>query len=300
MKPLVSIVIPTFNRSADLRRALQSVQDQTWDRWEAVVVDNHSSDDTEDMVARINNRRIRFLKIHNKGVIGKSRNVGIADAQGEYVAFLDSDDWWMPRKLELSVAALEAGADVVYHDLYLMRPPGRRVRLRRARTWTVASPVFNDLLENGNALTNSSVVIRRPLLLDIQGYSEEADVVGWEDYDCWLRLSKHTEQFHRIDGVLGYYWLGTGNTSSPERTIRNLDRFKTLYLVPTGMAIDDRLPAWFHYVMGQACFSLGRYREAQHHIRLAVGGVLPLIKRLQTVVTIRQLFAPRQAERSRH
>src|SRR3989338_2810117 len=102
MKPIVSIVIPTYNRACDLERALKSVLAQTYSNWEALVVDNHSSDNTDDVVKSLNDSRLKLFKIHNDGVIAASRNAGVKHATGEYIAFLDSDDWWMPQKLEES------------------------------------------------------------------------------------------------------------------------------------------------------------------------------------------------------
>ncbi len=85
--PLVSIVIPTYNHANYLRKALQSVLDQTYKNWEAIVIDNHSTDDTKKVINKFNDPRIRYLKIHNYGVIAKSRNAGILAAKGEWVAF---------------------------------------------------------------------------------------------------------------------------------------------------------------------------------------------------------------------
>ena len=101
MNPLVSIIIPTYNRANDLKRALQSVFDQTFTDWEILVVDNHSIDETDSLIKSFNDPKIKLLKIHNEGVIAKSRNLGFKHALGEYIAFLDSDDWWKPKKLEV-------------------------------------------------------------------------------------------------------------------------------------------------------------------------------------------------------
>ena len=79
--PLVSVVIPTFNHASYLARALQSVLDQTYTNWEAIVIDNHSTDKTDEVMASFADPRIIYLKIHNNGVIAESRNVGIRAAK---------------------------------------------------------------------------------------------------------------------------------------------------------------------------------------------------------------------------
>ena len=127
MNPLVSIIIPTYNRAEDLKRALQSVFDQTFTDWEVVVVDNHSIDNTDSLIESFNDPKIRLFKIYNEGVIAASRNLGLKHALGEYVAFLDSDDWWHPQKLEVSLKYLELGADVVYHSLFRVKKTNQKI-----------------------------------------------------------------------------------------------------------------------------------------------------------------------------
>ena len=87
LTPLVSIVIPTYNHARYLGRALQSVLDQTYINWEAIIIDNHSTDNTDQLVASFSDSRIIYLKIHNNGVIASSRNAGIREAKGEWIAF---------------------------------------------------------------------------------------------------------------------------------------------------------------------------------------------------------------------
>ncbi len=94
---LVSVVIPTYNHARFLGRALQSVMDQTYKNWEVIIIDNHSQDNTDEIVEAFKDPRITLLKIHNNGVIAASRNMGIRAAKGEWIAFLDSDDHWYPN-----------------------------------------------------------------------------------------------------------------------------------------------------------------------------------------------------------
>lgn len=251
--PLVSVVIPTFNRAYCLRCTIQSVLGQTYKNWELIIVDNHSTDNTDEVVAEFGDTRIQLLKINNDGVIAASRNKGLHAANGKYVAFLDSDDWWLPEKLEASVRRLDAGADIVYHDLYLVSSLPVKVRFwKHARTRQVRAPVFRDLLFNGNAINNSSVVVKRKLMLKIGGFSEDPLLVAAEDYDAWIRLAKLTDVFVRIDKVLGYYWSGGENISSAERTFHNLVRLKELYIDKLDVTIKERALARHFYGLGRA------------------------------------------------
>jgi glycosyltransferase involved in cell wall biosynthesis len=100
-QPLVSVVIPSYNHANFIGKAVQSVLDQTYNKYEIIVIDNHSNDGTHEIVASFEKKAIiRMLDINNNGIIAASRNMGISAAQGEWVAFLDSDDSWMPDKLE--------------------------------------------------------------------------------------------------------------------------------------------------------------------------------------------------------
>jgi glycosyltransferase involved in cell wall biosynthesis len=257
MPSLVSIVIPTFNRARDLERALKSVILQTYSDWEVLIVDNHSCDDTEDIVKGLNESRMRLFKIHNNGVIAASRNMGIQHSRGEYVAFLDSDDWWAPRKLEISLKYLEQGADVVYHDLYIVKKSTRHHSWKKDRARNLRSPVFLDLIKNGNALKNSSVVVRKQLLLQIGGVDEDAGLITAEDFDAWLRIARITEKFEKIPGTLGYYWVGGGNTSGPNRCIQSLEALEDRYFEELYRASSCADFWWLNYHRGRAYFLMG-------------------------------------------
>ena len=120
LTPLVSIVIPTYNYARFISKSLKSVIDQTFENWEVIVIDNHSTDDTHNVVLKHIDSRIKYLKIDNKGIIAKSRNLGIKEAKGEWIAFLDSDDWWTKDKLEICFRNINEEVDFIYHDLEIV------------------------------------------------------------------------------------------------------------------------------------------------------------------------------------
>lgn len=216
-KPQVSVVIPTYNRANDLKRALESVTSQKYKNWEIVIVDNHSKDNTDEIINSFNYYPITQIKTNNNGIIAKSRNLGIEHAKGEYIAFLDSDDWWLPEKLEICLRSLKGEIDVVYHDLWMIQDRERiskkRIKGRRLRT-----PVAIDLLTNGNTLFNSSVVVRKSILEMIGRLDEDPRLATSEDFDAWLRIALKTERFKYIPKSLGYYWAAGGNCSARDMT----------------------------------------------------------------------------------
>ena len=99
MNPLISIVIPSYNHARFIKNAIDSILNQTFLNWEVLVVDNYSSDETDIVLEKYIDNRIRCFKIKNEGVIARSRNKGILEAKGDWIAFLDSDDWWTNTKL---------------------------------------------------------------------------------------------------------------------------------------------------------------------------------------------------------
>lgn len=278
--PRVSVVIPTYNRAADLKRCLESLCAQTFREFEVLVCDDGSTDNSASIVEQFNARLdVSYHWRQNFGGPARPRNLGLSLARGPYVAFLDSDDWWAPTKLERSVSRLDAGADFVFHDLWIVRSAGQTSFRHRAQTRPLQAPAYEDLLTNGNAICNSSAVVRRELMLAIKGFSEDPALVAWEDYDAWLRVAKLTERFERLKDPLGYYWVGGSNISSPKRLVANLDRFKQMYGSLGGDTPEALLPSWYHYNLGVAHYQLGNYSKAGPHLQRAIRGRLSFLRR---------------------
>ena len=257
--PLVSVVIPTYNHARYLARVLQSVLDQTYVNWEAIVIDNHSTDNTDEVMASFADPRIIYLKIHNNGVIAASRNAGIRAAKGEWVAFLDSDDWWTVDKLKVSIAAAEKElVDVVYHDLYIVVKLNQINFKKKIGGWALGNNAYKDLLTNGNALANSSVIIKKIILEKIGGLSEDPAKIAWEDYDCWLKVSQVSGRFHYIPEVHGFYWQGGGNTLTRKRNLSSLEMIFKIYIQNEF----KQPPFWILYQLGITAFMCREFTKS--------------------------------------
>ena len=216
---LVSVVIPTYNHAHFLGRALQSVLDQTYQNWEAIVIDNHSQDNTDEVVGRFVDPRINLLKIHNNGVIAASRNIGIRAAKGEWIAFLDSDDWWMPNKLSKCIKMSNESVDFLYHDLTVVREKRSILGTLSLKSRQLNKPVLVDLLAGGNVIVNSSVVVRRRLLMEIGCIDEDRQMIGCEDYSAWLRIAQLSDNFTYVPKVLGYYLVHGNGISRKDMSL---------------------------------------------------------------------------------
>lgn len=227
-QPRVSVVIPNYNRAGDLRRCLESLVAQTFDDFEVLVCDDGSTDNSAEVAAGFTDQLdLRFDTAENFGGPARPRNRGIALARAPFVAFLDSDDWWAPGKLANSVPVLEAGADVVYHDLYLVRSQHQQAFDVKIKSTPLLTPMFQSLLCTGISIPNSSAVVRKSLLEQIGGVCEDRELISVEDYDTWLCLACLTERFVRLDTCDGYYWVGGGNISAASP--RQQSRIKALY-----------------------------------------------------------------------
>ena len=206
---LVSVVIPTYNHADFLRQALQSVIDQTYPHWEAIVVDNHSTDHTDEVLRAFPDPRIRVIRIHNNRVIAASRNRGIAEANGKYVAFLDSDDTWHPEKLATCVAAFDGETGLVSHGL---RWIGARQREMYAGPQSRAT--FDALIDHGNCITPSATIVLKSHLDAVGGFSEIPELATSKDYHLWIRLAGRGVKMRFLRQILGEYRIHASNQSS--------------------------------------------------------------------------------------
>lgn len=154
MSDLVSVIIPTYNRAADCRRAVESVLAQSHREVEVIVVDDGSEDATHEAIEGLDSRVV-YLRQENAGVIA-ARNRGLAAAQGEFIAFLDSDDFFLPWKLEAQLAALRfySQAGMVWTDMVAVDPEGREIRPAHLTSMYSAYRYFNreERLREGERL----------------------------------------------------------------------------------------------------------------------------------------------------
>ncbi len=195
--PAVSIVLPAFNREGSIRMAIESVLRQSWTDFELIVVDDGSADATMARVAEVQDPRIRLVAHPRNRGASAARNTGIREARGAWVAFQDSDDEWLPLKLEKQMARLAAaGGECVacYCGMVVVggleRRPGTRTRLRYIpdpAVDTVEGDILPALLRHSLASTQT-LVVRREALAQVDGFDESLPAL--EDWDCALRLAQ--------------------------------------------------------------------------------------------------------------
>jgi glycosyltransferase involved in cell wall biosynthesis len=188
--PYFTVVIPTHNRAGMLREAIQSVLDQTFTNFELIVIDDHSKDDTAEIVASFADQRLVYiLNDRTRGGAG-ARNAGIFRAKGLWVAFLDDDDVWLPDKLRLQyekIMTIHKDVGMVYTGHTAIRDDGRTyLRVAKKEGW-----LLKDLLYTNVIGAFCSVAIRKDLLWAVNGMDE--GFPASQDIELYIRLAQLTE-----------------------------------------------------------------------------------------------------------
>ena len=185
--PKVSIIIPAYNAESTIIFTINSVQKQTYTDFEAIVIDDGSTDRTAKIVREIIDARIKLFCYKNEG-LPVARNRGVDLAKGEYIAFLDADDLWTPDKLEQQLAALEADpeAGVVYSQTCCIDRQGNF--LYNCEPVYFQGNVLKELLLTNFLHNGSNLLIRREAIETVGGF--DRDLNSCEDWDYYLRLAE--------------------------------------------------------------------------------------------------------------
>lgn len=292
----ISVVIPSYNHGHLIARAIRSVLSQDWPAIEILIVDNHSQDNTYEVVSAFSDHRIRLIKIHNEGVIAKSRNEGIRAATGQWVAFLDSDDWWLDAKIKCCAPYFDT-ADVIYHDLQIVDKCGANILYRRFRKPQILSPSRHDLLVRGNPILTSSVMVRRTVLDQAGLFDERLEIVSAEDYDLWLRIAGVTERFTHLPACLGFYFFNPQGMSRRDMSIP-MRAVLARYLDGCDQATIARIDANPAYAAARFAIKSGDVSRARHQLSHALRWGSNEI-RLRAFASFLQLALFRKSTRSR-
>lgn len=222
--PLVSVVLPVRNGVPWVRTAVESVLAQTETRWELVVVDDASTDGTSAYLATLDDPRIRMLSLPEPSGPAIARNRGIEAARGPRVAFLDADDAFEPRKLQVQLSALEQepGTGWSYTNVNRMDREGRPLSVEGFGRWRpISGEILPELAALEAIVATPTVLADRELLVRVGGFDETLSYC--EDYDLWFRLAEqapvvavpeplsrvrsHSEGYSRDRGAVHRSWV---------------------------------------------------------------------------------------------
>ena len=214
LNPFISIVMPSYNHGKFISKSIDSIINQTYINWELIIVDNNSEDETKKVLSSYESeKRIKVYFVNNNGSIGYSRNIGINKSKADFIAFIDSDDLWSPKKLEECVIYLKK-YDFIFHDVKINV-------LSNSKNKTITLPTFYNienntlkaLLINGNPVVNSSVITKKSLLLKVGGIDETKEINRSVDFNTWLKIATVTNRFKYLKKVLGENLIHENNLS---------------------------------------------------------------------------------------
>jgi teichuronic acid biosynthesis glycosyltransferase TuaG len=206
----ISVIVLTYNRAHLVPETIDSILKQTYPDFELIVVDNFSTDDTEKVVKGYRDRRIRYFKNDNGGVIAVNRNYGINQARGEYIAFCDDDDLWLPDKLEKQLQEFEKDErlGLVCTNAVLFNEAGD---LGLFHETGLPEKFFTlDSLVRTNRIICSSVLIKKGAIDDVGLFDTSPAIFTGEDLELWLRIARKYNLKY-LDLPLIKYRVHSGN-----------------------------------------------------------------------------------------
>lgn len=222
--PYFSIIIPNYNGSLFLKECLDSIQGQTFKDFEAIIIDDGSTDDSRSIVSHYveADSRFKLMAISNTGLPSKVRNEGIRAAKGEWISFLDSDDYWTLDKLQKVHDFISNSKDSalvgIGHNEYQFEEGGQN---EKSDFRNLSGPNFyEDLILNGNCFSTSCMTVKKTVLLEVGSFSEDDRFYIVEDYDLWMKLSNIGSLYNMPD-VLTHYRISDFSISKKIDRLHN-------------------------------------------------------------------------------
>ncbi len=221
-KPLVSVIMNCYNGESYLKEAIDSVISQSYSNWELIFWDNQSTDKTKSIVTSYSDSRLKYHIATNKTPLSEARNLAIEKAQGEYLAFLDSDDIWDFRKLEFQMNAIlsDKSVGIAYCGFETLLTSDNLSAINQANYYSKfkyvnhsAKPIYNLLLQ-GNFIVFSTVIISTEIFKLTGGFSE--NLSQNEDYEILLKAACHTNAICIAENLVKYRIHSSNNSYQNE------------------------------------------------------------------------------------
>lgn len=230
---LVSIIMPSYNTASYIKKTIKSVLDQTYQKWELIIVDDCSTDNTDEVVAEIEDTRIKYLKNDKNSGAAISRNRGLREARGQWIAFLDSDDIWMPEKLEKQISFMETnGYSFSYTNYEEIDVNGKKTGVKVTGPKKITKTGMFNYCWPG-CLT---------VMFDISkvGLIQIEDIKKNNDYAMWLKIC-YKSNCYLLDEYLGLYRKGRVGSVSTHSIKTMIGWHYKLYHEAEGMGVLESL-----------------------------------------------------------
>jgi len=248
MEPFFSVVIPTYNRADILPRSIDSVLSQTYKDYELIIVDNGSTDNTQEWLSdNYQDDRIIYHYQEGSGSPASPRNTGISFAKGQWICFLDSDDRWDKNKLQCIFDTIQTNtnADVICHNENIYYEATDTIG-KMLKYGPISKNMYKEMLIFGNRLSTSATSIRLDFLKnnDLQ-FNESKEFATVEDYDLWLNLARLSARFVFLPQSLGFYTISSSNMIFTSGLFcKNLKNLLRLHVFNFQQFEEDKYKVW--------------------------------------------------------
>lgn len=264
----ISVIVTTFNRARLLEQAVTSVVCQTFRDFEILILDNNSTDETESIVRRFGDRRLNYIR-HAPLNISQARNLGLGKATGEFVAFLDDDDLWLPNKIESQLEVFERGPEnlaLVYGGLIRIDDAGNELSCHAP---VLRGMILRDLLKQKDDFTGaaSNPMLRKSTVVLLGGYNEQ--VTTGEDWELYLRLAEKYPIDFTSEPVVKIRChpgprLGDKLKEAAELEIMIVEKYKHLF------DEDPKLKSFYFQKIGGKFIRVNQSRLGRRYLREAI------------------------------
>ncbi len=227
MRPLVSIILPSYNGAQFIARAISSVLKQSYAVWELIIISDGSNDETKKIVSSFDDKRIKFIENSANLGIQKTLNKGISLSNGSYIARIDDDDIWIDLcKLETQVLFLEKHSDynLLGTDAVVINTEGEKLSINIMPK--TDSEIRKKILSK-NCFLHSTIMIRKVVIEKTGSYSENKETLHAEDFDLWLRMGLNGK-FANLDKVTTHLTARDGSLTSKNRVLQARNILKAM------------------------------------------------------------------------
>jgi glycosyltransferase involved in cell wall biosynthesis len=263
---IVSVIIPTYNRAHLVGRAIRSVLDQTYQDFELIVVDDGSMDNTEEIVKGFKDPRIRYIHHEQNRGGAAARNTGIKAAQGGYIAFQDSDDEWLPRKLEIQMRVFSDAPNevgVVYSDMWRILD-GRKMYWHSPSIIPEDGIVYKEALDRVFGIGIGTALIKRECFNKIGVFDE--NLSRFIDFELFVRFTMHYHFEHINVPLVKYYDTGNSISTNEEALIQAFEYIYIKYY----KSMDKKSIASFQFRVGNMLCQGGKLNKGKYYLFSAI------------------------------
>jgi glycosyltransferase involved in cell wall biosynthesis len=272
--PLFTVVIPVYNRPKLVSKAIASVLAQTFEQWELVVVDDGSEDDTVTVVRNFGDPRVRVVELSHLGNIAAVRNAGVSAGSGAWICFLDSDDVWLPDKLEVQFLLLrKTGRRWTYGRFELMDDEGQSMPNKAGAYVPHSGWIARELLTSTASVNIGTLAIERTLFNELGGFDTTPLLNCREDYDFALRMALAAEGVAATELLLRvreHRGRTTHTVNGHEVTAYVYRHCAGLHPGREWVRTAGKLEAWHLTEAATEHIKKGQYRSGMRHLRRAI------------------------------